>query len=117
MPERGGIVAYYPTEGPLHHPSAWLGDTDPFGTLLAGCRALGMHVIARTDPHATRDEVKAAPDWIAVRPDGQPYRHWANPEMWVTCALSPYNFDFMDRVHREIVTKYRVDGVFVNRWA
>jgi hypothetical protein len=90
---------------PLHHRSAWLGDTDPFGTLLAGCRALGMHVIARTDPHATRDEVKAAhPDWIAVRPDGQPYRPWANPEMWVTCALSPDNFDFMDRVHREIVT-------------
>jgi len=114
----GGIVAYYPTEVPLHHRSAWLGDTDSFGTLLAGCRALGMHVIARTDPHATRDEVKAAhPDWIAVRADGQPYRHWANPDMWVTCALGPYNFDFMDRVHREIVTKYRVDGIFVNRWA
>jgi uncharacterized lipoprotein YddW (UPF0748 family) len=75
-------------------------------------------VIARTDPHAAREEVKAAhPDWIAVRADGQPYRHWANPELWVTCALGPYNFDFMDRVHREIVTKYRVDGIFVNRWA
>ena len=38
----GGIVAYYPTEVPLHHRSAWLGDSDPFGTLVAGCRALGM---------------------------------------------------------------------------
>ncbi len=27
----GGIVAYYPTEIPLHHRSAWLGTTDPFG--------------------------------------------------------------------------------------
>ena len=63
----GGIVAYYPTEVPLHHRSAWLGDTDPFGTLVAGCRALGMHVVARTDPHAARDDVQAAhPDWIAV---------------------------------------------------
>ena len=114
----GGIVAYYPTEVPLHHRSAWLAGTDPFGTLVAGCRAQGMHVIARTDPHAAREDVKAAhPDWIAVRPDGQPYRHWANPDLWVTCALGPYNFEFMDRVHREIVTKYRVDGVFVNRWA
>jgi hypothetical protein len=114
----GGIVAYYPTEVPLHHRSAWLADTDPFGALVKGCRAQGMHVIARTDPHAAREEVKAAhPDWIAVRADGQPYRHWANPELWVTCALGPYNFDFMDRVHREIVTKYRVDGIFVNRWA
>jgi len=114
----GGIVAYYPTEVPLHHRSAWLGTSDPFGTLLAGCRALGMRVVARTDPHAARDEVKAAhPDWIAVTADGEPRRHWANHDMWVTCALGPYNFEFMDQVHREIVTKYRVDGIFSNRWA
>ena len=49
----GGCVAYYPTEVPFHHRSAWLGDRDPFGELVAGCRALGMVVIARTDPHAT----------------------------------------------------------------
>ena len=29
----------------------------------------------------------------------------------------PYNFEFMDQVHREIVTKYKVDGIFTNRWA
>src|SRR6476469_9733507 len=36
----GGIVAYYPTEVPLHHRSAWLGESDPFGMLVSGCRAL-----------------------------------------------------------------------------
>jgi hypothetical protein len=114
----GGIVSYYPTDVALHHRSAWLGDTDPFGALLSGCRALGMNVIARTDPHAARDEVYAAhPDWIAVTADGQPRRHWANPDLWVTCALGPYNFEFMDAVHREIVSRYKVDGVFANRWA
>ena len=114
----GGIVAYYPTEIPLHHRSAWLGDGDPFGTLVAGCRALGMRVVARTDPHAVRDDVRVAhPDWISTTHDGKPLQHWANPDLWVTCALGPYNFDFMDRVHREIVTKYKVDGVFANRWA
>jgi hypothetical protein len=114
----GGIVAYYPTEVPLHHRSTSLGATDPFGTLVAGCRAMGMHVVARTDPHAAREDVRAAhPDWIAITRDGQPRRHWANPELWVTCALGPYNFEFMDQVHREIVTKYKVDGIFANRWA
>ena len=114
----GGIVAYYPTEVPLHHRSEWLADSDPFGELVRGCRTLGMHVVARTDPHAVREEVRAAhPDWIAVTRDGQPLRHWANRELWVTCALGPYNFDFMDRVHREIVAKYKVDGIFANRWA
>jgi len=63
----GGCVAYYPTEIPLHHRSAWMGDTDPFGDLVAGCRKLGMVVIARTDPHAVHQDVyDAHPDWIAV---------------------------------------------------
>jgi len=113
----GGIVAYYPTEVPLHHRSAWLGASDPFGTLTAGCRAVGMRVVARTDPHAARDDVRRAhPDWISTAADGTPRRHWANPDLWITCALGPYNFEFMDQVHREIVSKYGVDGIFVNRW-
>jgi hypothetical protein len=114
----GGIVAYYPTDVPLHHRSAWLGTSDPFGALFSGCRAQGMHVIARTDPHAVRDEVRAAhPDWIAVTRNGEPMRHWANHDLWVSCALGPYNFEFMNDVHREIASKYKVDGVFSNRWA
>jgi hypothetical protein len=114
----GGIVAYYPTDIPLHHRSAWLGDRDPFGDLVKGCRAMTMQVLARTDPHAAREEVRAAhPDWIAVASDGAPRRHWANTELWVTCALGPYNFDFMDRVHREIASRYDIDGIFANRWA
>ena len=109
----GGIVAYYPTEVPLHHRSAWLGDSDPFGALVKGCRDQGMLVVARTDPHAVRDEVRAAhPDWISTTRDGKPLRHWANPDLWVSCALGPYNFELMDQVHREIVSKYKVDGIF-----
>ncbi len=113
----GGCVAYYPTTVPFHHRSAWLKDSDPFGGLVTGCRKMGMAILARTDPHATYDDVQAAhPDWIAVGADGQPRRHWASPEMWVTCGLGPYNFEFMTAVHREIVTRYDVDGIFINRW-
>jgi putative glycosyl hydrolase-like family 6 (GHL6) protein len=114
----GGIVAYYPTNVPLHHRSAWLGTSDPFGTLVDGCRKMGMRILARTDPHAARDDLREAhPDWISMTRDGEPRRHWANQELWVTCALGPYNFDFMDQVHREIVSRYKVDGIFANRWA
>ncbi len=113
----GGCVAYYPTQVPFHHRSAWLGDRDVFGELVAGCRKLGMVVIARTDPHATYDDVQAAhPDWIAVDAEGRPRRHWASPEMWVTCGLGPYNFEFMTEVKREIMSRYRVDAIFINRW-
>ena len=113
----GGCVAYYPTQVRFHHRSAWLGDRDVFGELLAGCRKLGMVVIARTDPHATYDDVQAAhPDWIAVDAEGRPRRHWASPEMWVSCGLGPYNFEFMTEVKKEIMTRYRPDAIFINRW-
>jgi len=63
----GGCVAYYPTKVPLHHRSTWLEDRDVFGELVAGCRKLGLVVIARTDPHATYDDVQQArPHWIAA---------------------------------------------------
>ncbi len=113
----GGCVAYYPTKVPFHHRSAWLGDRDVLGELVAGCRKAGMVVIARTDPHATYDDVHAAhPDWIAVDAAGKPRRHWASPEMWVTCALGPYNFEFMTEVKKEIMARYKVDALFINRW-
>ncbi len=113
----GGCVAYYPTQIPFHHRSAWLGDSDVVGDLVAGCRKLGMTVIARTDPHATYDDAQAAhPDWIAVDAAGKPRRHASSPEMWITCGLGPYNFEFMTEVKKEIMTRYRVDGIFINRW-
>ncbi|HEY3741894.1 MAG TPA: beta-galactosidase trimerization domain-containing protein [Bryobacteraceae bacterium] len=115
----GGCVAFYPTQVPLHYKSKFMrAGTDPFGDFVGGCRKLGMNVIARTDPHAAHQDVyDQHPDWIAVDASGKPRRHWADPELWVTCALGPYNFDFMTRVTGEIVGKYQVDGVFSNRWA
>ncbi len=114
----GGCVAYYPTKIPFHYGSAWMHESDPFGDLLAGCRKLDMVVVARTDPHAThQDTYDAHPDWIAVDAQGQPRRHWADPDFWVTCALGPYSFEFMTQVHREIMTLYKPDGIFSNRWS
>jgi len=114
----GGVVAYYPTNIPLHHRSDWLGNSDPFGYLVEGSRKMGMSVIARTDPHAVRQNVyDAHPDWIAVTANGEKRRHWANKELWVTCALGPYNFEFMTQVHNEIMDRYQPDGIFSNRWA
>src|SRR5690348_646216 len=113
----GGCVAYYPTEIPFHHRSRWLGDRDVLGELVAGCRKLGMVVIVRTDPHATYDDVEQAhPDWIAVEANGNRRRHWASPEMWVTCGLGPYNFEFMTEVKKEIASRFEIDGIFINRW-
>jgi hypothetical protein len=114
----GGCVAYYPTKIPFHHRSRWMGEGDPFGELLEACKKAGMIVVARTDPHSVLDDAaQAHPEWIQITADGRPRRHWATPGRWVTCALGPYNFEFMTDVHREIATLYAVDGIFSNRWA
>jgi hypothetical protein len=114
----GGCVAFYPTQIPFHYRSKWLGNMDTFGDIAAGCRKLGMNVVARTDPHACHEDVlQAHPDWLAVDEDGKKRRHASDPDFWLTCALGPYNFEFMTTVHQEIMTKYMPDGIFTNRWA
>lgn len=113
----GGAIAYYPTKIPLHYRSAWMKDGDAFGQLVKGCRDAGMVIVARVDPHSIRDDAAAAhPEWVSVEAPGTKRRHWAAPERWVTCALGPYNFEYTSDVIREIVTLYKVDGVFANRW-
>ena len=114
----GGYMAFYPTQIPLHYKSKYLGDSDPFGYIVEGCRKQGMVVIARTDPHAIHnDAYEAHPDWAMVNEEGEPRKHWAMPGVWVTCALGPYNFEFMTDVNNEIMSMYDVDAIFANRWA
>ena len=78
----GGCVAFYPTKVPLHYKSKFLGNSDPFGEMVEGCRKLGMNVIARTDPHAVhQDACDAHPEWIAVDAEGTSVHHTA-PLVW-----------------------------------
>jgi hypothetical protein len=114
----GGCVAFYPTKVPFHYRSKWLENRDSFGDLVKGCRELGMNVIARTDPHAVHQDVyDAHPDWIAVNASGAKRRHGSDRELWITCALGPYNFEYMPLINDEIMSLYKVDGLFTNRWA
>ena len=114
----GGVVAFYPTKVPFHHRSKWLpGHESFYADMVEGCRKQNMVVIARTDPHATYQDVyDAHPDWIAVDANGKKRPHPDYPNMWLACALGPYNFEFMTDVTREIVTEYNVGGIFSNRW-
>ena len=74
-------------------------------TRSAICRGLpqarhGRHCADRPACRAYDDVHDAHPDWIAVDAEGRKRRHWASPELWVTCALGPYNFEFMTAVTR-----------------
>jgi hypothetical protein len=116
--DAGGCVAFYPTKIPLHYRSQWLGERDSFGEISAGCRSTGMNVVARTDAHACHQDVyDAHPDWIMVDEHGNKVRHPSDKDFWLTCALGPYNFEFMTAVHQEIMSLYKPDAIFTNRWA
>jgi hypothetical protein len=113
----GGSIAFYPSHLPLHHRAKYLGDHDSFGEMVKGCRALGLNIIARVDPHAMAEEVFAAhPEWSACTEDGKPRRHWAAPDMYVTCQNGGFMFEFMPLVLKEITERYAPDGFFGNRW-
>jgi hypothetical protein len=114
----GGIVAVYPTKIPFHKRAEKLGTGDPLGYLIEGCRRMGLIVTTRVDHHATYPETaRAHPEWISTSAKGELQRHWAEPNLYLTCTLGPYNEVFMTDVMRELVTMYRVDGFNHNRWA
>jgi hypothetical protein len=114
----GGYTAFYPTTLAHHDRNAAMGDTDPFGGLVRGCRELGIVVTARLDHHVTREATaRAEPQWIARDVRGGMRRHPSMPELYLTCPLGRYNEDFMTAVMAEVMTRYRVDGTNHNRWA
>ena len=51
----GGYIAYYPSQVPLHYVSRFIGETDPFGTLVAGAR------VARHARHGPRRPARHPP--------------------------------------------------------
>jgi len=112
----GGIVAYYPSEVPLHRRAAFLGDRDLFGDLLKAARQDGIVVFARMDSNGAGDEVyKAHPDWFTRSPSGRPYPRDASLNM--PCINGPYYREHIPAILREVATKYKPEGFTDNSWS
>src|SRR6476646_10472184 len=70
----GGIVAYYPTQIPLHYQPEYLQGRDLFGDLCKAAHEDGIAVFARMDSNRANEEFyKAHPDWFAIDASGKPY--------------------------------------------
>jgi hypothetical protein len=111
----GGIVAYYPSEFPLHHRAVALGDGDLYGDVVRSAREEGLRVIARMDSNRVADDFyRAHPDWVCVDLEGKPYRQ---ADKYITCINSPYYSEYLPQVMEEIIRRSRPDGFSDNRWA
>lgn len=112
----GGIVAYYPTEIPLHRRAEFLGDRDLFGDLLKAARQDGIVVFARMDSNGAGDEMyKAHPDWFTRNAAGRPYPRDASLNM--PCVNGPYYREHIPAILREIASRYKPEGFTDNSWS
>ena len=110
----GGIVAYYPTQFPLHHRASGLGDRDLYGELAAAARADDIVVVARMDSNrAHEDFYRAHPDWFAIDAAGKPY---LNTGLYVACVNSPYYDEYIPSLLREIIERSHPEGFADNNW-
>jgi hypothetical protein len=111
----GGIVAYYPTQMPLHRRAQFLGDRDLFGELCRAAHEDGLAVFARMDSGGANEEFyRAHPDWFAVDADGRPYR---TRELYASCVNGPYYDEHIPAILREIIERYHPEAFTDNSWS
>ena len=117
----GGIYAWYPTEVPFHFVNPFMEGRDLLGGIVEAAHESDMKVIARVDFSKTDDSTyHQHPEWFVKGPDGQPqaigeprYGPWSL--LYATCANGPYRNEAVAYpAIREILTKYDVDGLFLN---
>lgn len=111
----GGIVAYYPSEVPLHRPARFLAGRDLFGEICRAAHEDGIAVFARMDSNrAHEDFYKAHQDWFAVSASGEPHRAG---DLYVACINSPYYEQHLPAILREICARYHPEGFTDNSWS
>jgi hypothetical protein len=111
----GGIVAYYPSEVPLHRQAQFLEGRDLFGELTKAAHEEGLAVFARMDSNRAHEEFfRAHPDWFSIDATGKPYKAG---ELYITCINGPYYNEHIPSVLEEIAVKYHPEGFTDNSWS
>jgi hypothetical protein len=111
----GGIVAYYPSKVPLHHPAEYLNGRDLFGDIIRAAHGEGIAVFARMDSNRAHEEVyNAHPDWFCVDINANPIKAG---ELYITCINGPYYNEHIPAILREIYTLYKPEGFTDNSWS
>jgi hypothetical protein len=112
----GGIVAYYPTQIPLHKKALYLKEGDDlFGNICHAAHEDGVAVFARMDSNRADESFYLAhPDWFAIDAAGKPYKA---DDLYISCINSPYYNEHIPAILKEIATLYHPEGFTDNSWS
>ena len=111
----GGIVAYYPTQIPLHRKAEYLQGRDLFGELCKAAHEDGLAVFARMDSNRAHAEFyQAHPGWFAIDVKGNPYKA---DDLYISCINSPYYDEHIPAILKEIAMLYKPEGFTDNSWS
>ena len=111
----GGIVAYYPSNVPLHRQAQYLGGRDLFGDLCNAAHNDGLAVFARMDSNRAHEEFYTAhSEWFAKDEKGNPYK---SGDLFITCINSPYYNEHIPSILNEIAELYKPEGFTDNSWS
>lgn len=109
----GGIVAFYPTELELQVRNPFMRPGQDFvREMLAAGRAEGLTMIGRFDlSKAQRRAYEAYPEWFVETRAGGPLVYEGT---YQACPNGNWGLDYGNRIIKEALGQYDVDGVFFN---
>jgi hypothetical protein len=112
-----GPVAFYPTEVPFFHRSAYLNGRDLFGECVSAAKKCGLRVYGRMSPDiqwADRKLLEAHPLWFRRNQDGS--LQSSAPNIAFTCQFSGQFTEQQPAILRELNARYEIDGIYMNGW-
>jgi hypothetical protein len=107
----GGIMAFYPTEVESHYVNPYMQPT-MLSDVIKKCHDAGIRVIVRFDfSRAHKSIFDKHPDWFYVSPEGE---RIINDDMYVVSINAPYEQEVLFNIIEEVITRFPVDGIFIN---
>ncbi len=107
----GGIMAFYPTALPFHYINPHM-KPNTLGDIVSKCHQHTIKVIVRFDFSRIHESVFLQnPDWCYLSPTGE---RMINTDMYVVSINAPYVQDRAFKIIEEVITRFPVDGIFLN---
>ncbi|MCB0669326.1 MAG: family 10 glycosylhydrolase [Saprospiraceae bacterium] len=107
----GGIMAFYPTDLDFQYTNPFM-QKEMLDQVVQKCHALNIRVVTRFDfSRFHRSIFDEHPDWAYISPSGE---RIINDDMYMAAINGPYVQEKSVEIIRELITKYPVDGIFIN---